>query len=256
MATIQSISDTNQTTTAQSSAQSSNSNFAAYIKVPTSLYDIFQKASQTYNVPLNLLMAVGKTESNFRTDAVSSHGAQGVMQLMPATAAELGVTNSFDPEQNIMGGAKYLSQMLEKFNGNTTLACAAYNAGANNVTKYSGVPPFKETQNYVKIIADYMNQGVTAPTDILTNTSANSMSQNIVSKGIESTSPSTETALEELFSYDDYLRFLDIYLNQILNINTSSSNDSQESELENSYAYQNIKYNKSVLNLLKNSETI
>ncbi|MGN0349286.1 MAG: lytic transglycosylase domain-containing protein [Roseburia sp.] len=119
---------------------------------PTELEAIFDEASQTYGVSSLLLKAVAKTESAFRSDAVSSAGAVGIMQLMPATAAALGVTNSYDAKENIMGGAKYLAQLLAKYNGNTVLALAAYNAGSSNVDQYGGIPPFTETQNYVRKI--------------------------------------------------------------------------------------------------------
>ncbi|MDD4571386.1 MAG: lytic transglycosylase domain-containing protein [Clostridia bacterium] len=125
-----------------------------------SLDDIFTAASERYGVPINLLKAIAKAESNFNVNAVSSAGAQGIMQLMPSTASSLGVTNAFDAEQNIMGGAKYISQMLERFNNNTELALAAYNAGPGNVLKYDGVPPFKETQNYVAKVMGYMEENI------------------------------------------------------------------------------------------------
>ena len=126
------------------------------------LDEIFQKASDTYHVPVELLKAVAKAESNFDPNAGSSAGAQGIMQLMPATAKALGVTNTFDPEQNIMGGAKYLSQQLERYDGNTVLALAAYNAGPGNVSKYNGVPPFEETRNYITKVMGYAGESITA----------------------------------------------------------------------------------------------
>ncbi|MBD8031520.1 lytic transglycosylase domain-containing protein [Solibacillus merdavium] len=114
-------------------------------------------AAKKFNIPEKLITAVMKQESNFNASAISSAGASGLMQLMPATASYLGVKDRFDPEQNIMGGAKYLRQMLDQFDNNIETALAAYNAGPGNVKKYGGIPPFQETQNYVKKVMNYVN---------------------------------------------------------------------------------------------------
>lgn len=138
------------------------------IEVPESMDSIFKEASERYHVPLNLLKAVAKAESNFDETAVSSAGAQGVMQLMPATARALGVEDPFDARSNIMGGAKYLSEKLEQYHGNIELTLASYNAGSGNVSKYGGVPPFPETQNYIKKIKEYMGMELSADKDVRT----------------------------------------------------------------------------------------
>lgn len=117
----------------------------------------FEEAAQTFGVDVKLLKSIAKQESNFTPTAVSRSGAMGVMQLMPATAESLGVTNAFDAYQNIMGGAKYISSLLTKYNGDVSLALAAYNAGSGNVAKYGGIPPFTETQNYVAKVIGYYN---------------------------------------------------------------------------------------------------
>lgn len=113
---------------------------------------IVKECSQYYQVEEKLIWTVMEVESAFNPNAVSTAGACGLMQLMPATAVEMGVTDIFDPAQNIAGGTQYLSRMLDLFNGNVDLALAGYNAGPENVKKYKGIPPFSETINYVRLI--------------------------------------------------------------------------------------------------------
>ena len=113
------------------------------------------ETSRRYGIEPALALAVAKAESDFEPNAVSPKGAMGVMQLMPETARSLGVLNPFDPVQNIDGGIRYLKRLLEQFGGNITLAVAAYNAGPNAVRRYGGVPPYPETQNFVRRVLAY-----------------------------------------------------------------------------------------------------
>ena len=114
--------------------------------------DIVQEAATLYDMDANLIHAVMQAESAFHPYAVSRAGAEGLMQLMPELSDEMGVGDAFDPRENIMGGARYLKRLLDYHNGNIDLALASYNAGPGNVERYGGVPPFRETRNYVKTI--------------------------------------------------------------------------------------------------------
>lgn len=143
-AAVTSGSQTNATSSGNTSSSSS-----------TSLDAYFEEAAEKYNVDVKLLKAIAHAESNFNPNATSSSGAMGVMQLMPSTAKSLGITDAYNAYDNIMGGAKVIAEHLANYNGDVSLALAAYNAGSGNVAKYGGVPPFTETQNYIKKVLAY-----------------------------------------------------------------------------------------------------
>jgi len=257
--------------TAKKSTESS-ADFASFLGETKSLDQIFEQASKKYNVPEDLLKAIGKAESNFNTNAVSRCGAQGVMQLMPATAKSLGVNDSFDAEQNIMGGAKYISEMMKRYDGDTRLALAAYNAGSGNVAKYGGIPPFKETQNYVIKVMNYAGKDMDTEiasadkSNNITSTSSNKNSSNITNNPtatpaapvrnnysfiIANDTNNSTTGFEDFdteFSYENYLKFIDMFLN--------NKEDEATEESKNNYSSQDINYNVPVMNLLKDQKLI
>ncbi|MBW2600143.1 MAG: lytic transglycosylase domain-containing protein [Deltaproteobacteria bacterium] len=121
-------------------------------------HSIIQEASDHYQVDPELIRAIIMTESSNNPRAVSRKGARGLMQLMPATAKALGVENSFDPEHNIYGGVRYFRELLDRFDGDTEMALAAYNAGSRKVRQYRGIPPFKTTHYYIKRVLFYYNR--------------------------------------------------------------------------------------------------
>jgi len=123
-----------------------------------SFKNMIETAASKYGVDANLVKAVVQTESNFDAKAVSPAGAKGLMQLMPGTANELGVQDALDPTQNLDGGVHYLRRMLDAYDGNVSMALAAYNAGPGSVNKFGGVPPYKETQTYVNRVLGTYNQ--------------------------------------------------------------------------------------------------
>lgn len=240
--------------------KATNTSFHEYMDEATttvSLNDIFAKAAKEYNVPINLLQAIGKAESAFKPDATSHCGAMGIMQLMPATAKSLGVKDAYDPEQNIMGGAKLISGLLDQYNGDTKLALAAYNAGSGNVRKYGGIPPFKETQNYVVKVMNYMNQDLNVDAKVSVKSSSGGTkavsgqeSSNSVYKVYlpeeEVSVISTQDKLDQLFSMEDYMKFVDVLLKE--------KEESTTSQYENgsvSHTLQQININPTVANLLK-----
>ena len=258
-------------TTQNSGVQKANtqaSNFESYLGESKTLDQIFDKAAKKYGVPVNLLKAIGKQESNFNPNAVSRSGAQGIMQLMPATAKGLGVKDSFDPEQNIMGGAKYIADKLKKYDGDVKLALAAYNAGSGNVAKYGGIPPFKETQNYVKKVMAYYDQSDIKIAEKYNNTpgAKTSATDKKVSPELQAASVNNPVPIttnnssllfldpntiidsadkfDAIFSYNDYIRFLDLILKE------NEDKTKEEERANNNKTYPDINYNPAVLNLI------
>lgn len=125
---------------------------------PISVLQLIKHYARKNDLDVNLVRAVVKAESNFNSQAVSAKGAIGLMQLHPGTIKDLKISDPFDPSSNIEGGTRYLRWMLSRFNGNLDLALAAYNAGPSTVERYNGIPPYPETQSYVKKVKLYQQQ--------------------------------------------------------------------------------------------------
>lgn len=257
-----------------STASSAGTSFDEVYNTQTqtkSLEDIFQSVSTEYGVPIKLLKAVAQAESDFDTNAVSGCGASGIMQLMPETAAGLGVEDVFDAEQNITGGAKMLAYLLSDYGGNTTLALAAYNAGSGAVAKYGGVPPYEETKNYIAKINTILEGGLEADTtSISIEKNASVTSASATTSGTTSSSKaSANSAIKnpikivdeqdqatEAFSYENYLKFLEVYQDMLTSVfeNSTSKKDeeteTQQSEQQNFYQLQQAKFNSRAISLL------
>ena len=186
------------------------------------LSQIFNQASETYGVDLEFLKAVARAESNFNPNAKSSAGAMGIMQLMPSTAEALDVKDPYNAYENIMGGAKMLSGLLAKYNGDKSLALAAYNAGSGNVAKYGGIPPFTETQNYVKKVLSYYEEGVTIPADKDISASGQT-NYTALASGLQ-------TSLSEFSNHESYALFLKEMENE-MKVETSDASTAYESLL-------------------------
>lgn len=261
-------------TTSNASGSSSSQGVSfdeVYNNQAKSLEDIFQDVSEEYGVPVRLLKAVAQAESSFDTNAVSGCGASGIMQLMPETAKSLGVEDVFDAEQNITGGAKMLAYLLDDYNGDTTLALAAYNAGSGNVAKYGGVPPFTETQNYIKKINGILGGELEADTSNISiekksnGTSANSTTgasstQSVKAKPVLVKIENTQSQATEAFSYERYLEFLELYeklASSTFENASADSDDTKVQEQKNSqskqqslFELQQAKFNSRALSLL------
>lgn len=256
-----------------------------------SLDDIFNEVSNEYGVNVNLLKAVAKAESDFDTEAVSYCGAQGIMQLMPTTAESLGVEDPFDARQNITGGAKMLAYLLDDYNGNVTLALAAYNAGSGSVSKYGGVPPYKETLGYIDRINDILGGALSSDSTTIDGAGATDLSQsicvgdtgimvdsqnnsqqgennqelsalrnqitankyNISDAVLKSRASSGTSSSNVLFSYDDYKYVINTYKAILSKLLAVSStiNTSDDSNTYNA-AYNNYSDDNSALGYYKN----
>jgi len=158
------------------------------------LSDVINGAGERHQIDPDFINSVIRAESGFHQNAVSRKGAQGLMQLMPGTASQLGVSDPFDPHANVEGGTKYLRELLEKYNFDVPKALAAYNAGARRVDQYHGVPPYFETQAYIaRIIRDFNRQKL-AENPALANKSSSSKTKNSAARSSRTTARQSHTA--------------------------------------------------------------
>jgi soluble lytic murein transglycosylase-like protein len=139
----------------EKSDPSTRSRPRGYYQNPAQYETLIKRYAKKYGVDTALIKAVIHAESDFNPYATSNKGAQGLMQLMPATARDLSVVDAFDPEDNIRGGVKYLKKLLKKFNGNLALSLAAYNAGPHCVNQFGKIPPYRETKQYIRKVLSY-----------------------------------------------------------------------------------------------------
>ncbi len=167
----------------------------SYSRNKNAFDQLIRQAAQQHGVSEGLIKAIMHTESGFNIKARSPVGAQGLMQLMPATARRFNVSNAYDPQQNIFAGAKYLSWLLKRFNGDTRLAIAAYNAGEGNVDKYGGIPPFRETQDYVRrVTSRYQNLYASGLGTNLSESSNNNQTGQVLAQSANYTSSNNSSS--------------------------------------------------------------
>lgn len=178
----------------------------SYSRNKNAFDQLIRQAAQHHGVSEGLVKAIMHTESGFNIHARSPVGAQGLMQLMPATARRFNVSNAYDPQQNIFGGVKYLSWLLKRFNGDTRLAIAAYNAGEGNVDKYGDVPPFRETRDYVKrVTSRYQNLYASGLGTPLSESNSNTPSGQVLAQSTNY-SPNISNSTESVPTAKQYSR--------------------------------------------------
>jgi len=217
------------------------------IAVDDSLESIFGQAAAKFGINENFLKAVAKAESGFDTNAESYCGAQGIMQLMPFTSESYGVTDPFDARQNIYAGAQLLSELLDQYNGNATLALAAYNAGSGSVSKYGGVPPYDETVGYINRINDYLGGALSEDSRTVDNAEATDFSSSgridvpdedsqpaskasaKVSDSQYVSEESTESTNDSnILSYEDYMYVINTYKDILEKLFSAISTDKDD----------------------------